>query len=132
MYTLVRHPVTVFLTSLFVLASRIEPIGEERVFLGRGVAIADHAHVWSVNLADQFAQVGVQQPLEGVGASSAALLNTTSESAQVVNVDSKKTKCFHWQILHARSLHQLKHSDVHTVIIIRDTDTPAETDFFLL
>ena len=132
MYTLVRHPVTVFLTSLFFLASRIEPIGEESVFLGTCVAIADHANVWSVNVTDQFAQVGVQQPLEGVEAGSAALLGITSESAQVVNVHSKNTECFLCQILHARSLDHLEHSDVQTVIIIHGTNTPAETNFFLL
>lgn len=130
-HTLVRHPVTVFLTSFLVFASEIELMVKKVVFLGMGGTIAGRSADRSNDVGYQAAQVDIAQLLDGLPALGTALHGVPPESEQVAQVDSKDMGWGEWHALLNRALHHLKRDDVGALVITHGTDTLEETAFFL-
>ena len=130
-HTLVRHPVTVFLTSFLFFASEIELMLKKVVFLGMGGTIAGRSADRSNDVGYQAAQVDIAQLLDGLPALGAALQGVPPESEQVAQVDSKDMGWGEWHALFTRALHHLQRDDVGALVITHGTDTLEETAFFL-
>jgi L-asparaginase len=101
------------------------------VFLGMGGTIAGSSDSAMDNVGYKAGQVGVVQLLTAIPALAGALVDHTSLSEQVAQMDSKDLGHNHWRALALRTLHYLAMTDVSAVVITHGTDTLEETAFFL-
>jgi L-asparaginase len=97
------------------------------VILGTGGTIAGVAPEGKSDLAYQSAQLSVEALVQAVP----ELADTSLETEQVAQVDSKDMSHAIWQVLSQRAQHHLQREEVAGVVITHGTDTMEETAYLL-
>jgi L-asparaginase len=97
------------------------------VILGTGGTIAGVAPEGKSDLAYQSAQLSVEALVQAVP----ELADTSLETEQVAQVDSKDMTHAIWQVLSQRVQHHLQREEVAGVVITHGTDTMEETAYLL-
>ena len=97
------------------------------VILGTGGTIAGVAPEGKSDLAYQSAQLSVEALVQAVP----ELADTSLETEQVAQIDSKDMTHAIWQALTQRVQHQLQREEVSGIVITHGTDTMEETAYLL-